>query len=131
MINALAAPATPGTVYVRSWGYDQTNVDYYELVEVSKSGKSGKARKLRSVLVASGGSSERVTAATGPERFVTDPRCARCSNYHAGLAGWDGHTFSDLYSWSAKYDRITVGKGEHAFRWDGQSDYQTAAGWGH
>jgi hypothetical protein len=124
------ATARIGDVFVRSWGYDQTNVDYYELVEVSRTGKTGKARKLKTVAVEQLGQSDRVTAATGPDRFATDPGCARCSNRHQGERGWDGHAFTDLYTWQARHDRVTTGYG-HAWRWDGQPDYQTASGWGH
>lgn len=34
-----------GSVFVCSWGYDQTNVDYYRVVGVTKSGKSVKVQK--------------------------------------------------------------------------------------
>lgn len=123
---------TLGTVYSRSWGYDQTNVDYYEIVSISATGKTGKARQIHTATVESAGQSDRVTAATGPDRFVTDGRCARCSNRHPGEKGWDGHAFSDLYTWQARTDQVTVTSyGDHAYRWDGQPDYQTATGWGH
>jgi hypothetical protein len=132
------APAQVGTIYSRSWGYDQTNVDYYEIVSISKTGKTGKARQLKTAAAeAPDGAegfrqSDRVTAATGPDRFVTDPRCARCSNHHPNEPGWDGHEFTDLYTWKASTDQVTVTTyGDHAYRWDGQPDYQTASGWGH
>jgi hypothetical protein len=41
----------PGTVFSNSWGYDQTNVDFYEVVSVSASGKSVKIRKCGAELV--------------------------------------------------------------------------------
>lgn len=132
-----SSPASVGTVYSRSWGYDQTNVDYYELVSISKTGKTGKARQLKTAAAEADDSSgfrqsDRVTAATGPDRFVTDGRCSRCSNRHPGEKGWDGHEFSDLYTWQARTDQVTVTTyGDHAYRWDGQADYQTALGWGH
>ena len=31
---------TLGKIFVSQWGYEQTNVDYYKVVEVSKSGKT-------------------------------------------------------------------------------------------
>jgi hypothetical protein len=126
-----SATAKIGDVFVRSWGYDQTNVDYYELVEISSTGKTGKARQLKTMVVEQLGQSDRVTATTGPDRFVDRPSCARCSNRHQGERGWDGHPFTDLYTWQARHDRVTTSYGDHAYRWDGQPDYQTAAGWGH
>lgn len=32
----------PGDIFVNSWGYDQTNVSFAKVVEVTKSGKSAK-----------------------------------------------------------------------------------------
>src|SRR5438552_359421 len=34
-----------GDFFVSSWGYDQTNVDFYRVVEVSKSGKTVKVQE--------------------------------------------------------------------------------------
>lgn len=125
-----AATVKIGDVFVRSWGYDQTNVDFYEIVSVSKTGKTAKARRIKNAIVASTGQSDRVTAATSPDRFLDNPGCARCSNCHPGEAGWDGHTFTDEYTWQARYDRVTDDY-DHAYRWDGEPEYQTALGWGH
>jgi hypothetical protein len=121
--------ATVGDVFERSWGYDQTNVDFYEIVSVSASGKTGKARQVKTVHV----SATAVTAATGADRFVEDARCAKCSNYHRnGEQGWDGHAYRDTYTYQAKTDRVTVTDyGDHAYRWDGSTRYQTAYGYGH
>jgi len=35
-----------GTIFVRTWGYDQTNVNFYQVVEVTPSGKSVKLREI-------------------------------------------------------------------------------------
>jgi len=130
----LAAPTatTVGTVFAHSWGYDQTNVDFYEIVKVSKSGKSGKARKIKSAGVE--GREDAVTAATGEDRFVEGTACSRCSNYHldtdgkasTDAPGWDGHAYTDQYTWQARTDRLTVTHyGDHATRWDGRPMYAT------
>jgi hypothetical protein len=130
--TATKTPTKVGTVFVRSWGYDQTNVDFYEIVSVSKTGKTGKARQLRKTYDHQGQGSDRVQPATGADRFVEKAHCARCSNYHQGETGWDGHAFTDQYTWQSKTDRVTVTTyGDHAYRWDGQSHCQTAVGWGH
>ncbi len=131
-----AATVKVGDIFVRSWGYDQTNVDFYEIVEVSKTGKTAKARKNKGAIVPDGddstlrSTSDRVVPATGPDRFEDNPRCARCSNRHPGEPGWDGHAFTALYTWQARFDRVTD-DWDHAYRWDGQPEYQTASGWGH
>jgi hypothetical protein len=129
--------AKVGTVFVRSWGYDQTNVDFYEVVSISASGKTGKAREIKGVAV----SATAVTAATDADRFVEGARCAKCSNHHRNAAtheidknaaGYDGHAYRDTYTYQAKTDRVTVTDyGDHAYRWDGGTEYRTAAGYGH
>jgi len=142
-MTATTTPRTAtevGTVFVRSWGYDQTDVDFYEIVTISATGKSGKAREIKSVRVGEHGSSERVIAATGDDRFVEGSDCARCGNHHRDAdgqpdqtaKGWDGHDFTDLYTWQARFDRLTVTSyGDHAYRWDGTSMHQTGFGFGH
>ena len=42
--TAEASPATVevGSFFECSWGYDQTNVDFYKVVEISPSGKTVK-----------------------------------------------------------------------------------------
>lgn len=130
-----------GDVFYRSWGYDQTNVDFYELVSLSSTGKTGKAKRLKNVSVYDdGGPTTYVTAATGPGRFATDERCTRCSNHHRDANGqmsteahgWDGHKYSDTYTYKASTDQVTVTSyGDHAYRWDGVRKYETGVGWGH
>lgn len=133
MTTTTTATVKIGDVFYRSWGYDQTNVDYYEIVSVSPSGKTAKARQIKTIHAGdAGGYSDRVTAATGPDRFVEDPRCTRCDNRHPGKPGWDGHESSDTYTWQARTGRLTVTSyGDHAYPWDGQPKYQTAYGYGH
>jgi hypothetical protein len=48
-------PIKVGEVYYDSWGYDQTNIDFVKVVEVSPSGKTVKVRKM----------GERITQTTG------------------------------------------------------------------
>lgn len=140
-----AATAKVGDVFYTSWGYDQTNVDFYEIVRVSASGKTAKARRIHSAIDREGVGSERVVAATGPDRFEEDARCSRCGNHHLRTnvdgqgrsevdktaPGWGGHAYTDEYGWSAKTDQVTVESWLHAYRWDGTSKHQTAYGWGH
>jgi hypothetical protein len=133
MTTTAQATVKVGDVFVRSWGYDETHVDFFELVSLSSSGKTGKAKRLKNQVARHDGySSERVTPATGDDRFDDRGNCARCGNYHRDAKGWDGHTFTDLYTWQARHDRVTVTTyGDHAYRWDGKPEYQTAYGFGH
>lgn len=48
-LNALAsgpAPLKAGDIFCWSWGYDQTNIDFFEVISVSASGKTVKVREL-------------------------------------------------------------------------------------
>ena len=38
--QAFRTALMPGSVLVNSWGYDQTNIDYYQVVAVSETGRS-------------------------------------------------------------------------------------------
>lgn len=56
-----------GDIFEGSWGYDQTNVDFYEVVGFTPSGKSVRLRPIRKVTVpgSEGFMSRRVTPALG------------------------------------------------------------------
>ena len=50
-----------GDIFYESWGYDQTNINWYQVVGVTPSGKSVRVREVRSEIVEGrGGPSERV-----------------------------------------------------------------------
>ena len=52
---------TVGKIFYSSWGYEQTNIDFYKVVEVSKSGKTITLQKIGSQVVeVNGYCSERV-----------------------------------------------------------------------
>ena len=68
-----------GDVFVASWGYDQTNIDYEQVVGVTASGKSVYVKPIENAYVGEG-SRRRVVADVG--------------NFKRGR--WDGHdTFED------------------------------------
>jgi hypothetical protein len=130
--DTATAPTTVGTVFAHSWGYNQTNVDFYEITEISRTGKSGKARKIRSSTVAVYGTSDSVVPADGEDRFEVRQGCARCSNSHEGEPAFDGHAYTIDYTWQARTDRLTVtSNGDHAYRWNGRPMYTTGYGFGH
>lgn len=35
-------PLKVGDIFYSSWGYDQTNIDFYKVLEITKSGKSAR-----------------------------------------------------------------------------------------
>ena len=117
-----------GDILVSSWGYDQTNIDFYRVVGLTASGKS-----VRIVPVA-----QRVHSySKGCEHVVPGEGVQR-------LRGDQGPTTSlirwyEVHSWFQGEPRIEegwcvgvpMGYKSTAHLWGGQPVFQTAAGWGH
>jgi len=110
-----------GQVFDRSWGYDQTNVDFYEVLSVSPSGKTVKAAKITKQILGTspaGGPSDSVVAL--PTRF--GGRTVGPTFLAHVRRGYRGQSM------------ITLGRGnegDHATLWDGQPMHETGSGWGH
>lgn len=96
-----------GDILYSSWGYDQTNVNFYKIVE-TKGKRMVVVREVGSKIVSSdGGASTHVVAV--PDRFVSDK----------------------VYNRLATNDRVNVTDCQTAWLWDGRPVYETASGWGH
>ena len=61
--------AKVGEVFYSSWGYDQTNTEYYKIVEISKTGKTAKVVQVASVSIGD----EKQNARNMCESIVPDP----------------------------------------------------------
>ena len=95
-----------GDILVSSWGYDQTNIDFYEVVEVGE--KSVKIREIDGKILPSGEQTqEKVMPAPG--HFKGPPMLK--------LVG--------------KGDSVRIKSFAWAHKWDGNPQYQTAFGFGH
>ena len=126
--ETMTAGPRVGDVLVSSWGYDQTNVDFYRVVSLTASGKS-----VRIVPVA-----QRVHSySKGCEHVVP-------GELVTGADGMLGMTTSlirwyEVHSWFQGESRIEegwcvgvpMGYKSTAHLWGGQPVFQTAAGWGH
>lgn len=97
-----------GTIFYSSWGYDQTNVDFYEVVGLTPKGV--KIRKVAQSAEAAGYGQDEVSAEAGHFLGGVETKMLRGSAQHPYLS---------LNSYSS------------ASIWDGQAKYQTASGWGH
>jgi hypothetical protein len=95
-----------GDILYSSWGYDQTNVDFYEVVSVTA--KSVGIRKIHSKIVSSSQGSDSVVAVPG--RFSDSKVLVRRVNR--------GNCVK-LTSYSS------------ACLWDGRPKHETSVGWGH
>jgi hypothetical protein len=104
-----APRAQVGDILVCSWGYDQTNVDYYEVVAVK--GSTCTIREIGARVVDGGRGSERVAPVAGA--FIGEPMTGkRVQKTYGG-------------GYCVKVDD------HHASQWDGQPEHRTASGYGH
>jgi len=76
MTTATKTAVKVGDIFYTSWGYDQTNVDYYGVIEVSKSGKTVKLREVTAKVVQSDAYNERVA----PSMEFADTGRGWCAN---------------------------------------------------
>lgn len=93
-----------GEIFVSSWGYDQTNIDFYEVVEIK--GKMVVVREIASKLHESKPPTDYVLPEPG--KFVGPPKLVKPNQYGGFKVG--DHSAS---------------------KWDGKPEYQTSSGYGH
>ena len=109
-----------GDVLVSSWGYDQTNIDFWRVVGLTASGKSVR-------IVPAG---QRVVERfTGGERVVPGELVAGADGMlgmTTSLIRW--YEFRDGREWCVG---VPVGYKNTGRLWDGRPVFQTALGWGH
>lgn len=101
-----------GDVFYSSWGYDQTNIDFY-VVEATKGKTMCYLVPVGNKTVENQGSADYVVPAIG-----TSPGYSR---YGKGV--WK--------KYNPKYKSFTMSSYETAHKWDGKPKYQTAFGYGH
>ena len=95
-----------GQILVSSWGYDQTNIDYYQVV--AKTEKTVVIRAISQAVDHSSQTQDHVVAAKG--QFVGEPMTKRVN---------------------PQGNSVRIASYAHAYPWDGKPDCQTAAGYGH
>lgn len=138
MTVTAVAPVTAGVevgdFFYSSWGYDQTNVDFYKVVGLTPKGV--KIQKWSSKCVADNGPSTSVVPGDGPATYTdwsaVTPEMDFWEQKEAKvekdapvvtkrLSSYDGGTsaYISLTSYSS------------ARKWDGTPKYETGAGWGH
>jgi len=106
-----------GDVLVSTWGYDQTNVDFWRVVGLTASGKSAR-------IVPAG--SRVVEQFTGGERVVPGCWVWEQDDVTTSLVRW--YDFRGEREWCVG---VPVGHRNTARPWDGRPVHQTAFGWGH
>ena len=103
-----AAAVVEGDIFVSSWGYDQTNVDFYQVVKVGPA------------MIALREIAKKVSRRAGDTDYVTP-----VANRFTGpvltkkLLDWEGRAYVKLTSYS------------RAYKWDGREMSQTGGSGGH
>lgn len=138
------APATEapvvkvGDFFCSSWGYDQTNIDFYKVVGLTPSGKSVRVQKWTSKLApgtASGGPQEYVVPGDSPATYTDWSEVTPEMDY------WEREEHKVTREVPVETKRLKVGgyraasftvnSYSGAYLWDGKPEYQTGSGWGH
>lgn len=96
-----------GDILYTSWGYDQTNVDFYEVTRVIGSHSVEITPIAQSVATGEGGPSEGVVAVPG--KYTGAPMMKRANSGNS----------------------IRIESYAHATKWDGRPKHQTGSNWGH
>jgi hypothetical protein len=106
-----AAPPAPviGQILVSSWGYEQTNIDFYQVIAVTKA--SVRIVKLRKTSVPAGTANQVI-----PVPNSADPA--------------DKGVIRRFKSWGKGYS-VSISEYASASLWDGEPEYETASGYGH
>lgn len=111
--TAMPAPAdlgvTIGSIFYSSWGYDQTNINFYEVVALTPA--SVKVREVAKRIESSNPPQDLVVPQRG--QYIGDVMTKRLQT-----SGYNGAA-------------ITINSYQTAWLWDGKPQYQTSSGWGH
>jgi hypothetical protein len=99
-----------GDIFYCSWGYDQTNIDFYQVTQVK--GKNVVIREIGKVSPGGDVTSERVVA--DPNEFVGPPMLKRLQQ-----AGGGDRVYIKVHSFA------------NAYPWDGHALHQTNSLYGH
>jgi hypothetical protein len=112
MPNPVDLGVKVGDIFYSSWGYDQTNVDFYEVVGLT--GASVKVREVAQERLSSDGyGSDQVVPVPGD--YIGEVMTKR---------------ISDERHWSGRAS-IKISQSTYAYLWDGTPRRQTSMGWGH
>jgi hypothetical protein len=124
MTTTEVRPIEAGDVFYCSWGYDQTNIDFYEVVRVTKT--RAELRPIGSRCVEDNGPTTRVVPDPSVSRsFDVLIETGSCSPYGKPERETKLCTINDRGS-------VVLKSGRHwARRYEGGSLYETGAGWGH
>lgn len=110
MPNPVDLGVKVGDIFYSSWGYDQTNIDFYEVVGLT--GASVKIRPIDKQTV-SNPHAPQVQVVPIPGAYIGDVMTKRIKDGYQGRPA------------------ISISSYQGAWLWDGTPKYQTGIGWGH
>lgn len=134
---AQTAPVQVGDFFVSTWGYDQTNVDFYKVVGVTPSGKSVKVQAWRKAYVEHGGPHDSVIPGDGPVQVHDHSGVDQSADFWTRkeqVVVKDAPVETKrIKVWGQHSDNVafTVNSYASASKWDGKPKYQTGHGYGH
>ena len=117
MPNPVDLGVKVGDIFYSSWGYDQTNVNFYEVT-----GLTGASVKVREV-------AQRVVPPPDGKGHFTYEHVVPVPGQYIG-----GEMLKRLQDWGRSdgpRPAININSVQSAWLWDGKPQYQTAAGFGH
>ena len=99
-MTASYEPVRVGSIFRSSWGYDQTNVDFYEVTSISAAGKTVTVRQICSTSDdPTEWSSVRVVPLREPHPWNTDTMTKRLRPAYGGGMAFRVTSYSTAYQW--------------------------------
>lgn len=118
------SPFEVGDILVESWGYDQTNIDFYQIVRTSE--KSVWIKEIAARQISSNGYQDQLVAAPG--QFIE-------RGYVRGGGKDNGGGRAKRVQWAEWGNQprpyVTISSYSNAYPWNGEVENQTGAGFGH
>jgi hypothetical protein len=99
-----------GDVFYRSWGYDQTNVNFYEVVGLTASGKSMRLREIRKYVEGRG-----VLPAQGhfKDNETYTKRIQMSYDGKSPCAAWNTYSSLSKHNGKPQFDTTALGYSGH------------------
>lgn len=119
-----------GDFFVSSWGYDQTNIDFYKVVGLTKKGVKVQHWTKKHVGEV-GGPQEAVVPGDEPVTGAWVKAEGGWSEYDKDATAPVEQKFLSSYSVGEERVYFSVNSFASAYKWDGRPKYQTGLGWGH
>lgn len=113
----------PGNFFHESWGYDQTNADFYQVTRISESGKTVWLRHVGTGLVAADACGGTKVAPLADMFDRPDGQGSRSGEMKRRLRPYD---HGNGITWA-----VNITDYSSARLWDCKPAYETASGYGH